>query len=169
MKKLFLYIGFLSFSGLAFGQVAVGKSSITNNSVLLEFDDSASNAKGIILPSVSTVPSIPVNGTFIFNTNTKKIEVYQNGNWMALTDAGNITGLYPNNSAEVASAGVIIGNKDTAPKGALVLESNNKALILPKIGNPHTTVGSPYPGMICYDTVSNSLAVFDGSVWSYWK
>jgi hypothetical protein len=54
-------------------------------------------------------------------------------------------------------------------KGVLVLESADKAMILPKITNPHTTVKNPYPGMMCYDLTSKSLAVFDGANWNYWK
>ena len=37
------------------------------------------------------------------------------------------------------------------------------------IGYPHLNVKSPYPGMMCFDTVSNTLAVFDGENWNYWK
>ncbi|MGV0848363.1 hypothetical protein ACTS9T_17535 [Empedobacter falsenii] len=37
----------------ASAQVAIGKSSVTNNSVLLEFGDEATNLRGIILPSVT--------------------------------------------------------------------------------------------------------------------
>ena len=42
-------------------------------------------------------------------------------------------------------------------------------MVLPHVTNPHLTVKSPYPGMMCYDTVKKAVAVFDGTVWNYWK
>ncbi|WP_148043492.1 hypothetical protein [Chryseobacterium sp. G0240] len=62
-----------------------------------------------------------------------------------------------------------MGASTSSAPGVLVLESANKALILPKVAAPHLNVKNPYPGMICYDTASKSMAVFDGLKWSYWK
>jgi len=62
-----------------------------------------------------------------------------------------------------------VGSDTTTAPGVLVMESSNKALILPKVATPHLNVKNPYPGMICYDTVSKTMAVFDGLKWSYWK
>lgn len=62
-----------------------------------------------------------------------------------------------------------MGAKESAADGVLVLESTNRALVLPHVTNPHLTVKSPYPGMMCYDTVKKAVAVFDGTVWNYWK
>ena len=42
-------------------------------------------------------------------------------------------------------------------------------MILPKVNQPEINVKSPYPGMICYDTASKTVAIFDGKVWNYWK
>ncbi|WP_353117470.1 hypothetical protein [Myroides odoratus] len=58
---------------------------------------------------------------------------------------------------------------DGAVDGIVVLEGSTKALVLPKIMNPHLTVKSPYPGMMCYDSNRKALAVFDGVLWNYWK
>ena len=30
-------------------------------------------------------------------------------------------------------------------------------------------VFSPYPGMMCYDMASKTVAIFDGTQWSYWN
>ena len=110
------------------------------------------------------------NGTFLFDRNLKMVRMFENGSWVNLSDAvGNdIPSTMVNASNEVGK-GVIIGAQSSSAKGVLVLESTNKAMILPHIKNPHTTVKSPYPGMMCYDTVSNSLAVYDGTRWNYWK
>ena len=91
---------------------------------------------------------------------------------MPLTiDNGNLTGLaglIPNASAELGG-GVIIGNSTSPAVGVLVLESEDLALTLPKVNNPAANAKSPYPGMMCYDTASNTLAVFDGQFWNYWR
>lgn len=159
------------------GQVAIGKNTITNASVLLEFNNDLANKKGIILSSVENVnnalsatsPSSN-NGTFLFDRSDDRVKMYENQSWVVLSDPGSEAGITPNTSAETTeSQGAIIGEPTSSAKGVLVLESSNKALVLPWIQNPHLTVLNPYPGMMCYDTTSRSLAVFDGTVWNYWK
>jgi len=53
--------------------------------------------------------------------------------------------------------------------GVLELRANDKALVLPKVENPHLNVKSPVPGMMVYDSNSKSLAIFDGLKWNYWN
>lgn len=178
---------FLGIGNLVSAQVSIGKQSLTGSSSVLEFsgmtqttapdDTETANSKGLIVPAVavSTVftavnPSTnhPQNGTFLFDIQIQKVRMFENGNWLDMTDAGSSSSVIPVTGTE-ASNGVIIGASSSSAKGALVLESTNKAMILPHIKNPHSTVKSPYPGMMCFDTVSKSIAVFDGSKWSYWK
>ncbi len=154
-------------------QVAIGKVNINGNSTLLDFYDNTDNFRGIILPALEVQPSsfTPANnGTFLFDKSDKKIKMYENNVWKSLSETGDDSGISNNTTTESENnQGVIIGSDTSAAKGILVLESAGKAMILPKVANPHLTVKSPYPGMICYDTVSKTLAVFDGKVWNYWK
>ncbi|WDF48593.1 hypothetical protein PQ459_08950 [Chryseobacterium sp. KACC 21268] len=158
-------------------QVAIGKPDVTNASVILEFDNNDLNKKGIILSAVenlnnvlSTTNPASNNGTFVFDRNDDKVKMYENNGWVNLSDPGSETKITPNTSAETSSnQGVIIGSATSTAKGVLVLEAENKAMILPWIQHPSTNVKNPYPGMMCYDTASRTLAVFDGSVWNYWK
>lgn len=184
MKKSIYSIIFCSIASVAFGQVSIGgNQSVNGNSTILDFaggtatessaDQATTNEKGIILPAVGSSPTTldaNNNGTFLFDRNLKMVRMFENGSWVNLSDAvGNdIPSTMVNASNEVGK-GVIIGAQSSSAKGVLVLESTNKAMILPHIKNPHTTVKSPYPGMMCYDTVSNSLAVYDGTRWNYWK
>ncbi len=92
----------------------------------------------------------------------------ENNVWKDLSDIGNTSNLISNTSNDIGN-GVIIGAETSVATGILVLESTDKAMILPKISNPHLTGKSPYTGMICYDTVSKTLAIFDGTNWNYWK
>ncbi|MGC4128676.1 MAG: hypothetical protein QM564_03785 [Bergeyella sp.] len=164
-----------------FAQVAIGKTSITNSSVLLEF---GSEAKGIIVPQVASAPNA-AGGTFVFNSTDKALEVWEGknnssaGGWTNLTADTTTTPSsvgaehsFTNTGTDVISAsgaGVIIGASTTTKPGALVLESTVKALVLPLVANPHLTMKGAIAGTIVYDTEADMLAVYDGVKWSYWK
>lgn len=172
MKNTLIIMALCSLASFVSGQVAIGKENINGSSTLLDFDDASTNFKGIILPALDAIPVLTAanNGTFLFDRSDNKIKMYENGIWVALSGTGNSTQIATNSSIESASSqGVIIGATTSSANGILVLESADKAMILPKISNAHTTVKTPYPGMMCYDTVSKALAVFDGNVWNYWK
>lgn len=179
-----LFVVFAAYTANA--QVSIGgKQSVEGTSTLLDFNSNTSgnkvegtgaNSQGIILPAVTdntkalAAAATHNNGTFLFDKSDSKVKMYENDKWVELSDAGITTQITDNTSAEsTQNQGAIIGSPTSDAKGVLVLESADKAVILPRIANPHTTVKSPYPGMICYDTVSKSLAVFNGEVWNYWK
>ena len=150
-------------------QVAIGKQVVDGDSTVLDFNNVSGNTKGLILPATSGVPTGSlVNGTFVFDVTDNKVKVYENDTWKLLSDAGSSSAIVANNTAELGK-GVIIGASTSTADGVLVLEAADKAMILPQIATPHINVKNPYPGMICYDTTSKTLAIFDGSVWNYWK
>jgi len=188
MKKTII-ISILFIGGATKAQVSIGGNQTVNgNSTILDFkgntateapaDQNTTNDKGIILPAVANSPSYtavapatdnPNNGTFLFDKTLKMVRMFENGTWVNLSDSAGDDVKVLSNSSDEKGSGVIIGANTTDAEGVLVLESSDKAMILPHIKNPHTTVKSPYPGMMCYDTASNSLAVFDGVRWNYWK
>lgn len=180
MKKYIITSGFILLAMISVNaQVSIGGNQVVEGTAtILDFNSTATNTKGIILPALEAEPvftitpgiSSPNNGTFIFDRAEKKVKMFENNDWVDLSAVGNESQISVNSSDESSSEqGVIIGSDTSFAKGVLVLESLNKGMILPKIANPHTSVESPYPGMMCFDTVSKSLAVFDGSVWNYWK
>ena len=72
---------------------------------------------------------------------------------------------------ELTSAKAAIGKDgatDTTP-GILVLTDTDKAMILPKVAEPHLNIKNPAAGMLVYDTTNRQLAVFNGKNWSFWK
>jgi len=150
-------------------QTAINKKTADGSSVL---DFPAGTTKGIILPAVEALPTAPANGTFLFDKTAKIVKMYQNGAWVNLSDVGDIAGpvpIAPYSGTVANGKQTVIGARSTSVDGVLVLESTDKALVLPKISSPHLNVKSPYPGMMCYDTDRKALAVFDGKVWNYWK
>lgn len=164
-SKIYIAItGFLICMSLN-AQVAIGKTTVDGGG-LLDFASGTTN--GIILPTVETLPTSPANGTFVMYKTDAKLKMFENNRWVDLSDAGNVASVSANPANDLGE-GVIIGAETSSAQGVLILESTDKALILPKITTPHLNVKSPYPGMICYDTTSKTIAVFDGINWSYWK
>ena len=190
MKNIFLTI-FIVGSVSIFAQVAIGKQSITNDAVSLEFGDYAvtNQARGIILPWVNSASDIvskgAVPGTFVFDSNDKIVKYLKNGNqWINLSvnttatiasvvvdTTGKADTTLQNSETEKASARVLIGGNPTidTTEGILILADNNKAMILPKVPSPHLKIVNPEPGILVYDTDTKQLAVFNGTVWSFWE
>ncbi|MBE8722088.1 hypothetical protein C4F40_15270 [Sphingobacterium sp. Ka21] len=147
------------------GQTAIEKLTVDGGGVL---DFASGTTKGIILPAVATLPSTPANGTFLYDKNAQMVKMFANGAWVNLSDEGDNSAVLPY-SGTAAGTQTVIGAKSTTVDGVLVLEATDKALVLPKVASPHLNVPGPYPGMMCYDTDAKALAVYDGTVWSYWK
>lgn len=172
MKNTLTVLIFGLFSSLIFAQVSIGKNEVEGKNTILDFNSTTDNTNGIILPALTKVPigldNTENGGTFIFDLSDNKVKMFENGIWVELTDEGSKKGLLINDSEDIGD-GIIIGASETKAIGALVLESENSAMILPKVYRPEVNVLGPYPGMICYDTASKSIAIFDGLVWSYWK
>lgn len=157
---------------LSFAQVALGKESISSPSVSLEFYDGADNAKGMLLPMVTKDADVTgaVNGTMIYDTSDHKIKVKLASGWkdLSVDTTGKADTSIQDAHTDIPTAKVSIG-KPTATPGILVLEDSNKAMILPKVASPHLTIVNPTAGMIAYDTVAKQVAVFNGTVWTFWK
>ena len=131
------------------------------------------------------------DGTLIFDLSDKKLKYMKSGAWSDLTgsptfpltvkDSSNndvvftqfnaINSTLQDNAKEVNNAKSAIGTNaatDTT-NGILVLTDTNRAMVLPKVANPHLNIINPAPGMMVYDTVKKQLAVYNGTVWSFWK
>lgn len=175
MKKNNLIPLVLCFSGFVFGQVAIGKDKVSNtSSVSLEFGD---GNKGIVLPWVNSQSAVEgkgaVDGTLIFDSSDKKVKLRANGAWVDLTKdtTGSVNTSLQSSKVEKESAKVVIGKNgatDTT-NGILVLSDKDRAMVLPKVASPHLNIVNPAAGMMVYDTTSRQLAVFNGSVWTFWK
>ena len=158
---LFLISTFVSQT--AFAQVGIGKTVIDGSGLL----DFPLENKGIVLPATQNV-SGQVAGTLTFDVASKKMQYYDGTNWINLSAVGKYDRTI-NTSVTEDDLGVIIGSTTTTAKGVLVLESEDKALILPRVNQPEENIPNPEPGMICYDTKSNTLVVYNGVEWSFWK
>jgi len=154
-------------------QVAINKANVTNSSVSLEF--SANENKGLILPYVIDKRAITEKGTIIFDTADNKVKYLKDTNtWFDLsvdtTGTADLS-IQGNDKTEQPGAKVSITTTagDNPILGILVLEDINKAMILPKVASPHLTIINPSAGMIVYDTQARQVAVYNGTVWSFWE
>ncbi|WP_292009566.1 hypothetical protein [Chryseobacterium sp.] len=167
MKKISFLTPFLISAALS-AQVAIGKTTLESSSSSIEFGD---ENRGVVLPWVTDTSSVQsaVNGTLVFDTSDHKVKVYENNDWVDLSvDTTGIADTTLQDSLnENVNAKVAIGTA-TATPGILVLEDTDKAMILPKVADPHLNIISPAPGMIVYDTNKKLLAVFNGTVWTFW-
>ena len=174
MKKYYsafiIVFGLMSFKA----QVNIGGTSMSSPSASLEF---GAGNKGIVLPYVTSASDVVtagvVDGTFIFDSTDKKVKLRTNGQWFDFTndETGKVDVSIQTAKTENVNAKAVIGangSTDTTP-GILVLSDTNKAMVLPKVASPHLNIVKPAPGMIVYDTAAHQLAVYNGSVWSFWK
>lgn len=190
MKKLFS-ISTLLIAASAYSQVIIGDAIGTvpagqKTSVLLEF--ASGQNKGLVLPYVRTLPSGTglAEGTLVLdasNAPSSRIKLY-NGvvsaetpdGWLDLSN-GNSADMsaallvQPDlNTSESPESKMIIGAATTSAEGVLVLESEDKALVLPIVTDTDEVV-DPAPGMMVYlnKTGAKRLAVFNGEGWTFWK
>ena len=176
-KKLALVVLCLLGFTMVKAQTAIDKTTVDGSGLV----DFGTANKAIILPWVQDAEALSgaskSNGTMLYDTTTRKVRAVVNGIWIDLSVNGDNTTTH--NAAITASlaktekipatqSGVIIGATSSAAVGVLVLESDTKALILPKMASPHLNMISPAPGTLVYDTVKNLMCVFDGKEWSFW-
>lgn len=173
MKKQLLPIAILlAVTGTVQSQIAIGKPTVTNAFVSLEFADTEN--RGFVLPYVETKTGITENGTFIYDTTDHKVKYLKDtGTWadLSVDNTGTADILIQTSKTESTAAKSVIGSAaatDSTP-GMLVLSDTNKAMIVPKVASPHLNIIDPAPGMMAYDTVKRQLAVYNGKVWTFWK
>lgn len=156
----------------AYSQVAIGKASVTNASISLEFGNAN---KGILLPWVTSAASVSgaVDGTVIYDTSDKKVKYRKASSWfdLSINNNGSVDTSLQDTLTENSDAKVAIGASGATDKtpGILVLTDTDRAMILPKVASPHLNIINPSAGMMAYDTTAKQLAVYNGTVWSFWK
>lgn len=152
-------------------QVGIERSDVRGDGIM-DFPESAT--KGILLPRILDRTSVPVvPGAMAFNLTSQQIEIYHpDSGWESMAEPSVVLVEPLSAYSELSPEnGVIIsaGNFSTTPPvGVLVLESDDKALILPQVPDV-TLLPSPEAGMIAYDMSMQSMAIFNGSVWNFWN
>lgn len=157
-------------------QVAIGQQFVSNASVSLEFANTEN--RGLVLPYIENKSAITENGTIIYDITDKKVkylkDITATDPWadLSVDNAGAADlAIQGTDKTEQATAKTVIGVNgatDTVD-GILVLTDTDKAMILPRVSSPHLNIINPSAGMMAYDTTKRQLAVYNGTVWSFWK
>lgn len=174
--KFFSSLFALMLSAFFYSQVIIGDSQGTaanKNNVLLEFANT--NNKGIILPYVRTLPTSPTQGTILVDAVVpaqSRVKYYNGSTWVDLSGQNaNLTTTLntQTNLQESPASKAIIGSSNSIANGVLVLESNDKAMVLPIVSDVNN-IPSPSPGMMVYVSKPGAkrLAVYNGERWSFW-
>lgn len=162
-----LFICILNFS---FAQVAIGKEDVQGTSTLLDFSE---ENKGLILPWCTTVPSSNVvGGTLILDAeNDNRIKYYDGTAWQDLSLEDGVVNPTNENTLTEVGNGTLISDETTTGQrgdGVLVLESNEKAMILPIVEEPVINLESPTAGTMVYDPFNKVICFYNGTSWSFW-
>ncbi|RRQ46069.1 hypothetical protein [Chryseobacterium sp. SC28] len=177
MKKIFSVFILLAFKSSMYGQVIFGDAVGTatdKTSVLMEFANSGD--RGLILPYVTDKSAITSPGSIILDASTPasaKVKYYTGTAWADLSvEPSNVTsylGIQPA-AKENANAKVVIGAANSSADGILVLESANKAMVLP-ITPSYQNIINPAPGTMVLTNNGGfkTLAVYNGQQWSFWS
>lgn len=135
----------------------------------------------LIFVKTNTVDS--VTGTIISDVNDNIVK-YKNGTstWFNLSknEANMVEGTTNYDTTGVVNTTLQTGLTDaptaktsietvTSSPGTLVLEDNNKAMVLPKVASSHLAIINQEPGTMAYDMLNKQLAIYNGKVWSFWK
>ena len=168
MKNILFIILTIGAGLTANAQVAIGKHNVEGSGIL---DFGTGGVSGIVLPWVTTVPTgaALTPGMLIYNAIQKKVMYYNGVTWIDLSINTGAVNLSEQNGIPEVAEGTVIGALSSSVKGVLVLETTDKALILPKVGSPHLNIVKPMAGTICYDTVKKMMCIYNGNEWSFWK
>ncbi|WP_147366865.1 hypothetical protein [Epilithonimonas arachidiradicis] len=177
MKKLMILMALVMIKSKVFAQVIFGDGVGTptdKTSVLVEFSNVGN--RGLILPYVTDKTAITTPGSIIFDASTPtsaKAKYYNGTTWVDLSvqpaNATSYLTIQPT-ARENANSKVVIGSNTSAADGILVLESTNKAMVLP-ITNSYQNIVNPAPGTMVLLTNGplKTLAVYNGEQWSFWS
>ncbi|PWB25909.1 hypothetical protein [Flavobacterium sp. HTF] len=170
MKKI-LFVIYAVFAAMAANaQSSIGKKTVPSGSGVLDFN--AGGKAGIVLPWVTTLPTgnALTGGVMIYDANLKKVMYYNGTDWVDLSiHTGAVDLSIQESVPESDEKGTVIGAKSSTIDGVLVLESSDKALILPNVVSPHLNIIKPMAGTICYDSAKKMVCIYNGSEWTFWK
>ena len=169
MKKIKYIIGAFLIGLTVNAQAVIGKTTPQGSGIV---DFNVGDKAGIVLPWVTALPTgkALTGGVMLFDANLKKVVYYNDTAWVDLSKRAGAVDLSIQASVpEAATKGTVIGAESSSVDGVLVLESADKALILPRIVSPHLNIIKPMAGTICYDTVKKMVCVYNGTEWTFWK
>lgn len=163
-------IFFIFFAKITKAQISINTELPRSAATILDFKHDPNNTMGMVLPIVDTTATTMIPGTLLLDKSDKRIKYKKENEWVSLSYVdGNLDQHIPNPSPDTMQSTYIGDTPNLAVQGVLVLESPNKAMVLPNVKDPIINVKNPYPGMICYDPTTKALFLYDGRYWNIWR
>ena len=163
MKKINIIILILSgaFFMLLNAQVAIGKTNV-DGSGILDFGTSTTTIRTIVMNPIN-LPACNggTRGAIASNALTGQLATCNGTVW---TNWGSASAPVTVSGTDIGG-GVIIGASTSSAVGSLILESNNKALILPKYSYPDLQIKLPVKGALVYDVTRKAVVYYNGANW----
>ena len=155
---------FVGLTIIATGQVGINSNNNQPDPSAM-LDVSATN-RGVLIPRLSTVsrnliPS-PATGLLIYNTTTSHFNYYNGNSWYQIEKA------FISSTVGTLSAGggvSINASANVPPDNSAMLDVNNptRGVLVP--ATIPDSIASPAVGLIIYNTATNLLNYFNGTVW----
>ncbi|HNQ21198.1 MAG TPA: hypothetical protein PKI46_09075, partial [Bacteroidales bacterium] len=136
--------------------------STPDNSAMLHIK---STTHGILIPRLSdaqrnAIPS-PATGLLIYNTTTNKFNFYNGSGWYEIGS----TFLSSTTGATAPGGGIAINSIGATPDSVAILDvhSTERGILIPR--TTPSSITTPTEGLIIYNTITNNIAYYDGSMW----
>ncbi len=159
---------------LRFDFIADGEPTITYKAWNTNRTDKTAGQTGVDTTILRNWVDTNADGTFDidYTTEFSAVPDYAIAKLQACYEAAvSNPGLIPSTSGITTMARPDVKSNESWPirenSGILVLESQTKGFVIPRMANPETTipVGSATEGMIVYDTDEECLKLFNGTNW----
>ena len=128
--------------------------------------DVSASAQGILLPRLTSVqrnaiPS-PAAGLLIYNTTTHLFNYYNGSEWYEIA----VTYVSSANGSLHPGKGTLISKVLALPDSSAILDvsDTSRGMLIPRIANTGA-ITTPATALIIYNTTTNSLNYYNGSVW----
>ncbi len=127
--------------------------------------DVKSTTHGILISRLSdaqrnAIPS-PATGLLIYNTTTNRFNYYNGSGWYEIGS----TFLSSTTGATAPGGGIAINSIGAAPDSVAILDvhSTERGILIPR--TTPSSITTPTEGLIIYNTITNNIAYYDGSMW----
>jgi hypothetical protein len=136
-----------------------------NASALLDVNGSPNYNQGVLIPRLTDAQrqalKSPVAGLLIYNTTFNTPNIYNGSGWQQIDTMNGVRNV---GSGSGPGGGIAINTTGNAANASALLDvsSTTKGLLIPRTIPASVT---PVQGLIIYNTTTNSLNFYNGSVW----
>ena len=136
-----------------------------NAAAILDVNASPNNNQGVLIPRMTNAQrqalQSPVAGLLIYNTSANTLNLYNGSGWQQIDTMGGVrnssSGVAPGNGIAINTSGAA-----AAASALLDVSSTTMGMLIPRTVPGSVTATT---GLIIYNTTTNTLSYYNGSVW----